>query len=164
LFSAFDPEPCERGVLIQAHRAWLPDGAPVVVTVAPPDRAEAVAADLATLPLFREALAGETEDGLSLDTAVADFRHVVRDGADLRQQARAWAAAAEDAAADEGLSAPRVCAELCTPRVFTREWVPGRRLGELAPSPAAEDAGRPELAGRLCAAWLRQALFGRFFP
>jgi ubiquinone biosynthesis protein len=109
-------------------------------------------------------LAGETADGLTLDTAVTDFRHAVCDRADLRQQARAWAAAAEDAAADDGLYVPRVYAELSTPRVLTREWVPGRRLEDVTSSPAADGAGRPDLASRLCAAWLRSVLLGRFFP
>ncbi|HEY1381557.1 MAG TPA: AarF/UbiB family protein [Gemmataceae bacterium] len=156
-FSAFDPEPCERGLLVQAHRAWLRSGEPVVVTVAPPGRSEDMAPDLATLSLFREVLAGETEAGLTLDTAVTDFRRAVQDQADLPRQARAWLAAAEDAAEDESLYVPRVHAELCAPRVLTREWVPGRPLGDVA-------AARPDLAGRLCAAWLRQVLFDRSFP
>ena len=160
LFPAFDPEPFARGLLVQSHRAWRPDGEPVVVTVAPSDHAEAVANDLATLPLLRETLVGDTEDGLTLDTAIADFRRAVQDQADLREQARAWTKAAEDAATDEAVYVPRPDPELCTPRVFTREWVAGQRLAD---TPTA-DARRPELASRLCAAWLRPVMLGRFFP
>lgn len=162
-FAEFEETPCDVGLLFQAHRARLPDGEPVTVKVARPGREEELAADLAALPLLEKALAEDEGAALDLGAAVADFQHLVRQQVDFRHEAGVLEALGRDGADCELLRAPRVWAGLSTARVLTAERLPGRPLAELLQGADAGVDGRA-LAGRLCAAWLRQAALGRFFP
>src|SRR5207248_4443588 len=86
VFAGFEGEPCERGLLFQAHRAWLHGGEPVTVKLADPGPAGALDADLDALPLLRGALAGGEGPELPLGGAAADFRQWVRQQADCARE------------------------------------------------------------------------------
>jgi len=186
VFASLAPEPCESRLLIQAHRAELASGQPVLVRLARPDAAEAVERDLPRLALLAGAF---TRHGLPaglFDEALADFQLALRDGADLRATAEALGLLALDAEGFGLLAPPTVRADLCTSRLLTVDDPGGADLALPAIDPAdaageldaidaldALDAGggslddarrRRELARLLCVAWLRQALEGRVFP
>ncbi|HEY4562203.1 MAG TPA: AarF/UbiB family protein, partial [Thermoanaerobaculia bacterium] len=57
VLAAVAPEPCESSLLVQAHRARLADGRPVVLRLARPEILEAAGPDLDRLPLLAEAFA-----------------------------------------------------------------------------------------------------------
>ena len=80
----------------------------------------------------------------------------MRQQGDCLRDAKVWETVAQDADEHDWLAVPRVHRRLCASRLLTVERLPGCGL--------ATDRGGPELATRLCAAWLWQALFGRFFP
>ena len=88
VYSAFEEEPFEVGLLFQAHHARLADGEPVVVKVAHPDRDEEVATDLAALSLLHHVFADRRETALPLDTALQDVGNATRHQADFIRQAR----------------------------------------------------------------------------
>ena len=96
-----------------------------------------------------------------------DFATAIRAAADLGQQAAALVAVGQDGAASGlALVAPRVVPTLSTPRVLTREELPGTGLETVLSADAAafKSPWPGELAVRLCRTWLRQACFGRAFP
>jgi ubiquinone biosynthesis protein len=170
-YAVFEAEPCEIGLLFQAHRAQLHDGQEVTVKVVHPGREEEVAADLAALALLRGLLTDEEGAEVPLDSAIADFRHMVHQQADFVHEAAMWGTLAEDAEGFEQLCVPRVYPDLSTARVLTLERLPGRCLADLlrAPgnggfAPQSDGVDRRDLASRLCTVWLRQALLGRSFP
>jgi ubiquinone biosynthesis protein len=158
----FEEEPCEIGLLFQAHRGRLPDGQEVLVKVVHPGHEEEVAADLAALPLLRGLLTGEEGAEVPLDGALADFRHTVRQQADFVHEAATWGTLAEDAEGFKPLCVPQVYADLSTARVLTLERLPGRSLADRLHT-ADDGVDRRDLASRLCTVWLRQALLGRSF-
>jgi ABC1 atypical kinase-like domain len=154
LFADFEPAPCTWNRIEQSHRARLPDGRPVVVTVAAEpavdhprtaaprgapaggparftSRGPSWDLDLELLPALAEALAGGPLGNLPWDEALADFAEGFGRRSDLAARARSQAALAADAADFPLLHAPRLVAERCGPRVLTRAPLPG---GEPAPA------------------------------
>jgi ubiquinone biosynthesis protein len=170
LYAAFDPEPLAATVVWQEHRARLAAGEPVAVRFVRPELEAELSRDLDLLPLLEPALAPVVETGSWIGAAVDDFAAAIGAAADLGRQAAALVTVGQDGAAS-GLApvAPRVYPALSTPRVLTREELPGTALetffpGDLRAPAASGGALRGELAERLCQTWLRQACFGRAFP
>jgi predicted unusual protein kinase regulating ubiquinone biosynthesis (AarF/ABC1/UbiB family) len=161
-FRRFEEEPCEVGLLFQAHRAQLPDGREVLVKIVHPDREEQVAADLAALSLLKGLLTNEEGAEVSLDGALADFRHAVRQQADFAHEAAMWRTLAEDAEGFKPFCVPRVYTDRSSAGVLTLERLPGQSVADLV-SAADDGVDRRDLANRLCTVWLRQALLGRSF-
>jgi predicted unusual protein kinase regulating ubiquinone biosynthesis (AarF/ABC1/UbiB family) len=169
LFHAFEEVPFASWLLSQTHRAWLPGGRPVTVKLLRPAVRDCAARDVELLPLLKVALAGRVGSDQALDDAAGDFRAALERKADLLAEARALETLARDAgdsAASVRVAEPHRA--LCTRGLLTLERPPGPSLGDLlSPSRGAEGAGeidRSQLARRLCAAWLKQAILRGLFP
>jgi hypothetical protein len=162
LFGEIEPAPWAWSWLDRSHRARLPDGRAVLVTVSLPVAADSPGwdLDLELLPELAAALAGGPLGELPWDEALADFAGGFRRGADLAARARDLAVVAGDAADFPLLYAPRLVRERCGPRVLTREEPAGGAPGQ----PPGGSISRPDLARRIALAWLRQALAGSVFP
>jgi len=161
-FAAVAVDPAESRLLVQAHRARLPDGQPVIVHLARPEPEER---DLGGLMHLAAAFAAVGWSDGTFAEAVAGFRGSLREEADLRATAEALALMAVDAEGFGLVVAPVVRSELTTPRLLTVEDPGGSELAAAGAESGGDDgrAGR-ELA-RLCSvAWLHQALEGRVFP
>jgi ubiquinone biosynthesis protein len=166
IFPGLEEMPAEVGLLYQAHRARLPDGEPVTVKVLRPADPER-AADLELLPLLADLFAGEAWWGWLLEGAFRDFRNTVQQGADFVHEARVLRTVAEDAEEMDLLTVPRVYRELSTARLLTLEALPGWSLADVLNTTGGGCAAAiapAEVAGRVCKAWLWQALLGRHFP
>jgi ubiquinone biosynthesis protein len=176
-FGAFAYEPFECRLLYQAHRARLPNGAPVVVKIIRPESEQQFLCDAELLHLLEGALVGVAPGGAPFQGAVGDFVTALRQQMDFTHEAQALEVLARDAEEFEMLRAPAVYRGLCSRRVLTVEELAGVQLDgaeSAAPVAAAGAAGgRPDPrraydhAGRarlLCAVWLRQALLGHVFP
>ena len=160
VFRTLDPQPFVSRLWSQSHRAVTAAGARVVVTLVRPEAEEALAADLALLPLLLPAVA--TLDPLSHPGEILEAFRRHQDG-DLDQTSHAAALAEIAAEAPEMLVVPRVETPLGTPRLLVREDLGGRPLAEAAVrAPAAGDSG--DAVRRTCLLWLRQAFVGRSCP
>ncbi|HEX3555645.1 MAG TPA: AarF/UbiB family protein [Thermoanaerobaculia bacterium] len=169
LYAAFDPAPAGATLVWQEHRARLAGGEPVAVRFVRPELAAELDRDLDLLPLLGPALAPMVQAGSGswLAAAVDDFAAAMAAAADLGGQAAALTAVRQDGASSGlRLVVPRVLPALSTPRVLTREELPGTALETFFPIDAGTPGGpwSADLAVRLCQVWLRQACFGRAFP
>jgi ubiquinone biosynthesis protein len=179
VFSVFEERPFEVGLLYQAHHAWLLGGEPVVVKIRRPGDEAELAADLASLPLFKLALVGDEAMEQALERAVADFHYVVQIQGDFVHEARTLEVLAQDVAELGWLRVPRVFGRFSTKGLLTLECLRGWNLEEIlstsegssketsvaarsGPMPPSLD--RRHLASQLCTVWLRQALLGQSFP
>jgi ubiquinone biosynthesis protein len=169
VFCAFEEAPFASCLLSQAHRAWLPGGHPVTVKLLRPGVRGCAARDVELLPLLKVALVGRVGSEQALEDASEDFRAALGRKCDLLAEARALDALARDAGdfgASVRVAAPH--AELCTRGLLTLERPNGPSLNDLlSPSrggEGGEEFDRGQLARRLCAAWLRQAILGGLFP
>jgi hypothetical protein len=167
LFGSFEAEPFAVRRLEQRHRAWLPDGRPVVVRLLRPSAVAAVAADLEHLSLLRPAFRDRRGE---LEAAVADFRRELAERLDLRRRAALLRALGEVAADGSGIfgasppPVPEVIGHLSGPKVLTLE-----QLGGVDPEEVVRlHPERPEvaysLARRLALLWLQQLFGSRGVP
>jgi predicted unusual protein kinase regulating ubiquinone biosynthesis (AarF/ABC1/UbiB family) len=165
VLAALEPEPCESRLLVQAHRARLAGGRPVVLRLARAEIVEAAGLDLERLPLLAPAFSvQEWSDGV-FGEAMADFQRSLRESVDLRATAEALDLLAVDAESFGLLAPPVVCRELSTARLLTVEDPGGTDLNApVEGEPGELAARRREVARRVAVVWLRQALMGRVFP
>lgn len=156
-YAAFEPAPLTSNLVWQEHRARQAGGEPLRVRVVHPGLAAELELDLAFLPLLAPALGPGS--AVWIGGAVDDFAMAVAVDADLGRQAAALETLAQDGEASGlAVTAPRVIAPLSSPRLLTREELPG------ADWEAFAGGGSGELAVRICQAWLRQVFFGQLFP
>ncbi len=171
LYAELDEAPFESRLLVQAHRATLRNGEPVLVRVVRPGLEAWLEPDLELLDLLADVPGpGEALDR-PLAVAVDDFRQALPDMLDLAAQAAALDALATDAGRLDLISTPRVVRELARPKAITLEWVGGVPLDEaLQPgyakpgSALLERQDRLSMARRVAIAWLYRALRGPSFP
>ncbi|HVT60568.1 MAG TPA: AarF/UbiB family protein [Thermoanaerobaculia bacterium] len=166
VFATLETEPYEAHLLVQTHRARLRDGTPVLVRLADVDAEEALAAELPALPVVAEAFAAGGFGAIALPAVIDDFSQAVRARTDFEFELKALDLLAGDAAAFGLLALPAGCRELATARLLTTTDPGGAYLAEVGRSGSFPPGmrGRQELARRLCAVWLHQALLGRVFP
>jgi predicted unusual protein kinase regulating ubiquinone biosynthesis (AarF/ABC1/UbiB family) len=178
LFHAFETTACQSRLLFQVHHARLLDGEAVEIRV---NRVEAEVdfeRDVESLLWLKDALDCGREDGFPLESVIADFRRAWLERCDFTRAAEMMIEYARETATLEWLRAPLVHIGLCAPRLLVVERLPGVSLEELmaqsateademaVASAAAAHSGMDArfLAGRLCQAWLQQALEGPLFP
>ncbi|HZG52994.1 MAG TPA: AarF/UbiB family protein [Pyrinomonadaceae bacterium] len=174
-FPVFEERPFESRLLYQAHRASLPNGAPVEVRIIRPETEQAFLLDVELLPLLEGALAVMAPGGVgSFRSALADFTVALGQQLDFTHEAKAFETLARDAEEIEMLRVPEVYRGLCAPGVLTVEELIGIRLDQTGGLPGAAGArgrgglpagfDRTSLARLICSVWLRQALLGHVFP
>lgn len=171
LYAELDEAPFESRLLVQAHRATLRSGEPVLVRVVRPGLEAWLEPDLELLDLLADVPGPGAAPDRPLAQAVDDFRQALPDMLDLAAQAAALDALATDAGRLDLISTPRVVRELARPKAITLEWLGGVPLdaallpgyGQPGPTPL-ERQDRLGLARRVAIAWLHRALRGPSFP
>ncbi|OLE53188.1 MAG: hypothetical protein AUG51_14440 [Acidobacteria bacterium 13_1_20CM_3_53_8] len=173
-FSTFAEEPFESRLFYQTHAALLQDGTPVAIKIIHLEAEEQVPCDVELLSLMSDALAIGGMTASCIKSAIADFRHTLRQQIDFIHEAKALAALAQDAEEFDMLGAPGVQIDLSTAKVLVVERLGGTSLADVialfnSPNGAGRvgrygGIDRSELARLLATVWLRQALLGHTFP
>jgi ubiquinone biosynthesis protein len=172
LYAELDETPFESRLLVQAHRATLRNGEPVLVRVVRPGLEAWLEPDLELLDLLADIPGPGPAPDRPLAEAVDDFRQALPDMLDLAAQAAALDALATDAGRLDLIATPRVVRELARPKAITLEWVGGVPLdaalqpgyGKPGPTLLERQQDRLGLARRVAIAWLYRALRGPSFP
>lgn len=132
-FARFDPAPLGAASVAQAHRAALPDGAPVVVKVQYPWLEASLPADLAILRrLLGLAAARARRTPPDAGRLFAEFAAGLAEELDFQREARVAAEIAANLAEDSRVVVPRVVASHSTRRVLTMHWLPAVPLADTA--------------------------------
>ena len=165
-FVEFNPAPRAFTAWTQQHDAWLPTGAPVVVTIIRPDADDLLGADLPLLPLIAPWLDMPADQ---IAEAVDDYSVTLRSRLDQTQQATLWSRLYDDTRAGGEFDAPQCYRDYCAPGVLTLERIDGSTIAEAI---GARDGAGPDdapidrdaVARQLASAWLRQAMTGSVVP
>lgn len=170
VLSGLEPEPVHRGLLYEEHRARLctgfgrlEAGSDVVVRLRRPGLETALASGHDDLHHLRPAFPALDRRGF--DALVDDFHASLADRLDLRAEATALNAFAEDVVDSDLLTVPRCPTSAATPRLSIRQALPGERVERIAAAGGERTAlRRGELVRRLHLAWLQQALVAGHVP
>lgn len=178
VYGELDEQPLASRLLVQAHRATLRGGGPVVVMVVRPGLLglpglprldDELEQDLELLGLLAAVPGPGGKRDRALAEAVEDFRRALPAMLDLAAQAAALESLAAAAREGGSMQVAGVVQELTRPRTITLHRPGGSPLEEVLQRErqAADDAGRHDLAlaaRSLAIAWLRGALVGSSFP
>lgn len=163
-FQAFDPVATAGASLGQVHRAWLPDGTPVMVKVQRPGIERLLAADLAALTAVARILSlyPPLRRRVHLDRLLREFARTLAMELDYIAEARHAEQFARNFADDPGIRIPRPFWSHTRRRVLVLEDVTAIKITDLA---AIDRAGIPRaaVARRLYQAYLRQVFYEGFF-
>jgi ubiquinone biosynthesis protein len=152
--------PLRWDLLLQTHRARLPDGRGALVQLVRPDCGASLESDLPHLHLLATAFGREGRP-FPIEQAITGFQRALAARADLPAVAGALRGLRIEVGRLGTLRLPRIV--LATPRLLCLELLAGSSLGSLPPSPASP-AELADLARRLWLAWLYHALRGKAFP
>jgi ubiquinone biosynthesis protein len=160
VFESIEPEPLAAGTIGQVHRATLESGDRVVVKVQRPNAREEIFHDLGLLELFAEKAMARPglREVIDIPALVQHLSESLRRELDFALEASNIERMREVLAPYNRLDAPRVYADLSTPRLLVMEEVGG---GPLASAPEGE--ARREAASQLLEAYYRQILTVGFF-
>jgi predicted unusual protein kinase regulating ubiquinone biosynthesis (AarF/ABC1/UbiB family) len=145
----------------ERHHAWIAPGVPVTVTIVRPDAGEQLERDLALLPLLQPCLSVPAD---AFAAAVDDFSRTLVTRLDQLAQAAALASLAADAVSTDAFHAPTCYRDYCAAGILTCARVGGPTLDEVLAGVGGAGPEPAEVAPRLAAAWLRQALGGHVVP
>ncbi|GBD10220.1 putative protein kinase UbiB [Candidatus Thermoflexus japonica] len=163
-FRAFEPVAAAGASLGQVHRAWLPDGTPVMVKVQRPGIERLLAADLAALTAVARILSlyPPLRRRVHLDRLLQEFARTLSMELDYVAEARHAEQFARNFADDPGVRIPRPFWSHTRRRVLVLEDVTAIKITDLA---AIEAAGisRAAVARRLYQTYLRQVFYDGFF-
>ncbi|WP_322801041.1 ABC1 kinase family protein [Thermoflexus sp.] len=163
-FQSFEPEATAGASLGQVHRAWLPDGTPVMVKVQRPGIERLLAADLAALTAVARILSlyPPLRRRVHLDRLLQEFARTLAMELDYMAEARYAEQFAWNFADDPGIRIPRPFWSHIRRRVLVLEDVAAIKITDLA---AMEAAGisRGAVARRLYQTYLRQIFYDGFF-
>ena len=160
-FFEFDAAAHHVTLWTERHDGWLAPGVPIVVTIVRPDAAEWLEHDLPLLPMLADCLGIE---GTGFAAAVEDFAHTLRARLDQTLQMASLTTLGGDAPSVAGFDAPACHREYCAAAVLTTERIEGPTVGDLMQRDVLAGNERADLARRIAATWLRQALGGRIVP
>jgi len=165
IFSTFDPEPIAAASIGQVHRATTKDGIQVAVKVQRPNIAHLIEVDMELLTFMLEGLK-EMLPPSDYETIATEIRTTLQRELDYRREAESMKRMAALLEGTEKVRVPTPIDALCTGRVLTSTFEPGRKinlvLDELA-GPAGDPAALADVLGRLVEAYVRQILVFGFF-
>lgn len=163
-FVRIEETPLGSASVAQVHRAWLPDGAEVVVKVQRPGIERIVRADLEIMARLAELLEHHLEGWQAhRPTAiVAEFARRMEQELDFSAETAAMERFARQFEGDPTVRVPRVFRSLSSRRVLTMERIDGIPAAQ---RDALDAAGldRAEIARRLADLTLRQIFVHGFF-
>ncbi|MGF1660397.1 MAG: 2-polyprenylphenol 6-hydroxylase [Rubrimonas sp.] len=164
VFSQFDP-PIAAASIAQVHAAITRDtGRKVAVKVLRPNVERQFRADIKAFYFIARTLEWliPSTRRLRPTAVVAHFDSVVSAEMDLRLEASSAAEYRENTKDDPLFKVPAIFWEMSARRVMTLEWVDGAPLGD-NDALHAMGVNLPDLAVRVCQAFLRHALIDGFF-
>jgi len=165
VFASIDPVPLASASIAQVHAARLRDGQDVVIKVQRPKIAEIIDADLRVLRLGARAMSAFVPHGELANPVgvVEDFESNIREELDFRLEA-AHMDEFNRIMVEQGQSrvaAPRVVAELSSPRVLVMERFHGHRVDDVEKLRDVGDAEERLLIGMR--AWFQCMILHGFF-
>lgn len=163
-FARIDPEPLAAASMAQVHTAQLNDGTDVVLKILRPGIDQVIAADLQLMRWLAGLAEGYFANlGFDAEAVVQEFAKQLERETDLRTECEATQRMAEDFDETDGVSFPRVYAELSTRGVLTLEHVQrGTLLANLDPATLSDEV-RTNLVAHAADAVFRQCLSLGFF-
>ena len=156
-FQSFEPEATAGASLGQVHRAWLPDGTPVMVKVQRPGIERLLAADLAALTAVARILSlyPPLRRRVHLDRLLQEFARTLAMELDYMAEARYAEQFARNFADDPGIRIPRPFWSHIRRRVLVLEDVAASTSGSSPAGtlpfphvPVGSPGGRGRRAGR----------------
>lgn len=158
-YAEFDREPLAAASLGQVHRAVLRSGREVVVKVQRPGIRDRVRDDMAALTALAEVADQRTDVGriYGLTQLLAQFRRSLAGELDYRREAANLELFRRLTAEYDRLQVAETVPELCSSRVITMDFVPGRKVTDIGPLGLLDVDARP-IVDQLFAAYLRMIL------
>lgn len=150
-FAEFGREAAAAASLGQVHRARLTDGTDVACKLQYPDMPSVVEADLRQLKLAL-ALYHRMDNALNNEDAYAELSVRLREELDYRREAANMRLYTFMLAGETRVRVPVPVEHLCTTRLLTMNWLPGRQLLEFLATGPSEEA-RNDVARALFYAW-----------
>lgn len=159
LYDEFDREPLAAASLGQVHRAQLRSGREVVVKVQRPGIRETVRDDMEALASLAELADRRTDAGRTYGFAqmLAQFRRSLAGELDYRREAANLVLFGELTAGYRHLVVPQPVEELCSSRVITMDYLPGRKVTDIGDLGLLDVDARP-IVEELFHAYLRMIL------
>lgn len=172
IFLHFDSEPFESNLSFQSHNGRFPDGTPVTIKVTDPDLADRIDGELPFLAALEGAIEQMGWSSFSFEATIEDFTRTVYRTVSRSDEAAMLNTLREDAKGFEVLSVPEVFERFSGAHILTTERLPGWPMDAVGPSRFHTEFGvhhrtdheAATLARRLCYVWLRQAIYGRYYP
>jgi len=165
IFASVDPTPLASASIAQVHAAKLRDGQDVVIKIQRPGIAEIIDADLRVLRLGARAMRAFVPHGELANPVgvVEDFESNIREELDFRLEAAHMAEFNRimGVQGQSRVAAPRVVAELSTPRVLVMERFYGHRVDDIEKVRESGDAEERLLIGMR--AWFQCMILHGFF-
>jgi predicted unusual protein kinase regulating ubiquinone biosynthesis (AarF/ABC1/UbiB family) len=163
-YSEFDPQPLASASLSQVHRAILPSGRKVAVKVQRPDIQKRIFKDLQTLQKFAALIDKTTKAGKRLRTRqiMDEFKKSIVRELDYRIEGAQINALRQNLKSFERILLPETIGELCTGKLLTMSFLPGKKVTEISPLGRTELNGSG-LADTLFGAYLHQVLIDGMF-
>ncbi|MBT5874259.1 MAG: AarF/ABC1/UbiB kinase family protein [Candidatus Latescibacteria bacterium] len=172
IFLHFDSEPFKSNLSFQVHNGRFPDGTPVTIKITDPDLTDRIECELPFLDTLEGAIEQMEWSSFSFDAMVEDFSRSVYRTVSRSDEAAMLNTLSEDAKGFEVLCVPEVFERFSAAHILTVERLPGWPMDSVGPSRFHTDFGvhkrtdheAATLARRLCYVWLRQAIYGRYYP
>jgi predicted unusual protein kinase regulating ubiquinone biosynthesis (AarF/ABC1/UbiB family) len=159
VYVEFEEKPLAAASLAQVHRARTRSGRDVVVKVQRPGVRDVVRKDMEVLTTLAEKLQAHTETGRRYGVAelLAQFRRSLAGELDYRREARHLAHFGRLTERYDHLLVPQPVDQLCTARMITMDYVPGRAVTKVGSLGLLEVDTAP-IVEELFSAYLRMIL------
>jgi predicted unusual protein kinase regulating ubiquinone biosynthesis (AarF/ABC1/UbiB family) len=165
-FLAVEPMPYETSLLLDSYIAMLDTGENVSLRVLRREFRSFPAEQLDALRMLRDCRLFQHWTDVGMQEVIDDFTRELRLRTDQLEVAAAFEALAVDAAAEDGLWAPRTLRTYCRRGILALEQRPSVKLSSSPniASRAAADSSAEKAARIVCVTWMRRVFHGRVFP
>ena len=165
LFSEFEETPLAAASIAQIHRAVLFNGEVAAIKVQRPGLHELVEVDIDILRELAELIERYIPQAQKWGPRgiVDEFEKGMFQELDFRREAAAIQRFSDQFAGQDGIKIPRVYRELCTQKLLSMEFIPGRPLSEVLDDASLDTEQRTRIAEQGADLTLKQIFTYGFF-